>query len=68
MTWEKFKKFQKNLKILFSNFKVIIEKTPAYFTANPQVPQRVFQFNPKIKFILIVRSPVTRTGKLKKIF
>uniref|UniRef100_A0A914LD08 Sulfotransferase domain-containing protein n=2 Tax=Meloidogyne TaxID=189290 RepID=A0A914LD08_MELIC len=40
---------------------VIIEKTPAYFTANPQVPQRVFQFNPKIKFILIVRSPVTRT-------
>uniref|UniRef100_A0A914MK20 Sulfotransferase domain-containing protein n=1 Tax=Meloidogyne incognita TaxID=6306 RepID=A0A914MK20_MELIC len=40
---------------------VIIEKTPAYFTANPQVPQRVFQFNPKIKFILIVRSPITRT-------
>uniref|UniRef100_A0A915MIU0 Sulfotransferase domain-containing protein n=1 Tax=Meloidogyne javanica TaxID=6303 RepID=A0A915MIU0_MELJA len=40
---------------------IIIEKTPAYFTANPKVPQRVFQFNPKIKFILIVRSPVTRT-------
>ncbi|KAF7634529.1 Sulfotransfer_1 domain-containing protein [Meloidogyne graminicola] len=40
---------------------IIIEKTPAYFTANPLVPERVFNFNSKLKFILILRSPIIRT-------
>jgi hypothetical protein len=53
-------KFIKILKFI----QVIIEKTPAYFTANPKVPKRVFDFNPKMRFILIIREPVMRTSQL----
>lgn len=39
---------------------VVIEKTPAYFT-NENVPKRVYEMNPDMKLILIVRHPVYRT-------
>uniref|UniRef100_A0A8R1DP68 Sulfotransfer_1 domain-containing protein n=1 Tax=Caenorhabditis japonica TaxID=281687 RepID=A0A8R1DP68_CAEJA len=43
-----------------SDDEVVIEKTPAYFT-NENVPKRVFDWNPDMKLILIVRHPVYRT-------
>ncbi|CAI2345006.1 unnamed protein product [Caenorhabditis sp. 36 PRJEB53466] len=43
-----------------SEDEVILEKTPAYFT-NEHVPRRVFEMNPDMKLILIVRHPVYRT-------
>nr|ABU48856.1 heparan sulfate 3-O sulfotransferase isoform b [Caenorhabditis elegans] len=39
---------------------IVIEKTPAYFT-NEHVPKRVYEMNPDMKLILIVRHPVYRT-------
>uniref|UniRef100_A0A0N5C9E2 Sulfotransfer_1 domain-containing protein n=1 Tax=Strongyloides papillosus TaxID=174720 RepID=A0A0N5C9E2_STREA len=38
---------------------IVIEKTPAYFTT-PYAAKRIYQFNPNIKIILILRNPVTR--------
>lgn len=38
---------------------VVIEKTPAYFT-NLKTPARVFQMNPGMKIVLIVRHPTYR--------
>uniref|UniRef100_A0A0K0CTR5 Sulfotransfer_1 domain-containing protein n=1 Tax=Angiostrongylus cantonensis TaxID=6313 RepID=A0A0K0CTR5_ANGCA len=39
---------------------VIIEKTPGYFTS-PIAPRRIYEFNPSMKIILIVRDPTQRT-------
>ena len=39
---------------------ITIEKSPGYFR-NLEVPKRVFEMNPKIKLILIIREPVKRT-------
>ncbi|CAD5212382.1 unnamed protein product [Bursaphelenchus okinawaensis] len=39
---------------------ITIEKTPAYFPS-PKVPKRVFEVDPNIKIILIIRNPVDRT-------
>lgn len=36
-----------------------IEKSPAYFVSK-QVPKRVYDLNPKMKLILVVRNPITR--------
>jgi hypothetical protein len=41
-----------------ANF-VVIEKTPGYFR-NQVVPKRMFNFDPNLKLILIVRDPVRR--------
>ena len=38
---------------------IVFEKSPDYFW-KPQVPGRVFKFNPNIKLLLIVRDPVHR--------
>ena len=38
---------------------ITYEKTP--FFPDSRVPKRVFEFNPSIKLILILRDPVTRT-------
>ena len=38
---------------------IVIEKSPSYFR-NPNVPKRVFEMNPKINLLLIVRDPVRR--------
>ncbi|KAF1766230.1 hypothetical protein GCK72_006186 [Caenorhabditis remanei] len=43
-----------------SDDEVVIEKTPAYFT-NENVPKRVYEMDPNMKLILIVRHPVYRT-------
>ncbi|KAJ1368857.1 hypothetical protein KIN20_030204 [Parelaphostrongylus tenuis] len=39
---------------------VVIEKTPGYFTS-PIAPKRVYELNPSMKIILIVRDPTQRT-------
>ncbi|CAI4229723.1 unnamed protein product [Auanema sp. JU1783] len=39
---------------------IVIEKTPGYFTS-PLAPERVFNLNPKMKVIVILRDPVQRT-------
>ncbi|KAK3751058.1 hypothetical protein RRG08_044636 [Elysia crispata] len=36
-----------------------VEKTPAYFVSS-EVPQRVFDLDPNMKLLLVVRDPVTR--------
>ena len=36
-----------------------VEKTPAYFVS-AEVPQRVFDLDPNMKLLLVVRDPVTR--------
>ncbi|KAM9546522.1 heparan sulfate glucosamine 3-O-sulfotransferase 1-like isoform 1-T2 [Salvelinus alpinus] len=38
---------------------VTVEKTPGYF-ASPQVPQRVWEMNPAVRLLLIVRDPAER--------
>jgi [heparan sulfate]-glucosamine 3-sulfotransferase 1 len=38
---------------------IVIEKTPGYFRSS-KAPQRVYNYNPNIKLILIVREPVQR--------
>ena len=38
---------------------VVIERTPAYF-ADTHVPERIFNVNPKMKLLLVVRNPVDR--------
>ena len=38
---------------------VVIEKSPSYFRT-PEAPERIFQMNPHIKLMLIVREPVQR--------
>lgn len=38
---------------------VTIEKSPSYFITR-EVPKRVFQMDPKMKLLLVVRDPVTR--------
>ena len=38
---------------------IVIEKSPDYFW-RPQVPSRVFELNPRIKVLLLVRDPVQR--------
>lgn len=40
-------------------FQITIEKSPAYFVT-PTVPKRVYQMNPRVKLLLIVREPATR--------
>jgi len=47
-----------NLLSSSTNF-VVIEKTPGYFR-NQIVPKRMFNFDPNLKLILIVRDPVRR--------
>jgi hypothetical protein len=39
---------------------ITMEKTPGYFR-NSSVPKRVFNMNPKMKLILIIREPTKRT-------
>ncbi|XP_028850913.1 heparan sulfate (glucosamine) 3-O-sulfotransferase 1-like 2 [Denticeps clupeoides] len=36
-----------------------VEKTPGYFTA-PLVPQRIWEMNPEVRLLLIVRDPAER--------
>ncbi|CAB3411190.1 unnamed protein product [Caenorhabditis bovis] len=43
-----------------SDDEIVIEKTPAYFTSQ-LAPKRVFELNPNMKLILIVRHPTFRT-------
>ena len=38
---------------------ITIEKTPKYFI-DKNVPKRVYQMNPKMKLIVVLRNPVTR--------
>lgn len=38
---------------------IVIEKSPSYFRS-PEAPERVFQMDPDIKLILIVRDPIDR--------
>ena len=42
------------------DYQLTMEKTPTYFRTI-EVPRRVYDMNPKVKLILIVRNPVTRT-------
>ena len=42
-----------------SENELTFEKTPGYFRWN-ETPKRIFDFNPKMKLVLIVRNPVTR--------
>ena len=39
---------------------VTLEKTPTYFTDGQEVAMRIFKFNPKLKFLIVVRDPVLR--------
>jgi hypothetical protein len=41
-------------------YQITMEKTPGYFR-NSFVPKRVFNMNPKMKLILIIREPTKRT-------
>lgn len=38
---------------------ITMEKTPSYFVMR-EVPQRVYQMNPEMKLLVVVRDPVTR--------
>lgn len=38
---------------------ITMEKTPSYFVSK-NVPERVYQMNPLVKLLLVVRDPVTR--------
>ncbi|KAG9345440.1 hypothetical protein JZ751_008584 [Albula glossodonta] len=38
---------------------ITVEKTPAYFTSG-KVPERIYQMNPDIKLLLILRDPTER--------
>jgi len=44
----------------YSNEKVVGEKTTTY-SYDPAVPKRIFDFNPEIKLIWVLRDPVTRS-------
>lgn len=38
---------------------IVLEKSPSYFVGK-LVPERVYNLNPKMKLILVVRNPITR--------
>lgn len=44
---------------------VVLEKSPSYFVGK-HVPEHVYNLNPKMKLILVVRNPITRaiSGKV----
>ena len=54
----KFVEFRQQLPYAY-DYQITIEKTPGYFRT-VEAPKRVFEMNPSIKLILIVRNPVTR--------
>uniref|UniRef100_A0A0N4ZCL3 Sulfotransfer_1 domain-containing protein n=1 Tax=Parastrongyloides trichosuri TaxID=131310 RepID=A0A0N4ZCL3_PARTI len=59
-TYHKGISWYKNQMPLSSFSQVVIEKTPAYFSC-PYAAKRIYNFNPSIKIILILRNPVVRT-------
>lgn len=50
--------FRKNMPPTLEG-QITIEKTPSYFVMR-EVPQRVYQMNPAMKLLVVVRDPVTR--------
>ena len=42
-----------------NDYQITIEKTPKYFV-DKQVPKRVYDMNPNVKLIVVLRDPVTR--------
>jgi len=42
-----------------NDYQITIEKTPKYFI-DKEVPKRVYEMNPKVKLIIVLRDPVTR--------
>jgi hypothetical protein len=45
---------------LSRNYQITMEKSPCYFTSKFNVPKRILQFRSKMKFIVMIRNPVTR--------
>ncbi len=42
-----------------STEEVLLEKTPSYFITKV-APERIFQMDPQMKLLVVVRDPVTR--------
>uniref|UniRef100_A0A0N5AS82 Sulfotransfer_1 domain-containing protein n=1 Tax=Syphacia muris TaxID=451379 RepID=A0A0N5AS82_9BILA len=42
-----------------TSYQLTLEKSPAYFISE-KAPKRVYQLNPEMKLIIVVRNPITR--------